>query len=70
MNTKLEALKNVGDVLALGAIAGSFMDFITPLAAVVGLVYAAVRLWETKTMQYWVAKIRGLPPPASSNSGD
>lgn len=45
-----------GGVIAV--IVAALMNVVTPLAAVIGLVYYAIVLWETDTVQNWVRQTR------------
>jgi hypothetical protein len=54
----IDAAKVVGDIVSLSAIAGALMNFITPLSALVGLVYICIRVWETDTVQKLIKRYR------------
>lgn len=42
-----------GDVLAGGAILGSLLQMLPALAAAVGLIFYAIQIWESRTVQHW-----------------
>ena len=48
------------NVISLGAIFGSFMGVITPLAAIAALLWYALQIYESKLVQDWVHHRRKL----------
>lgn len=53
-----EQLKVAGDVVAGGVAAATLMAWIPPVAALVSLVYALIRLYETETVQKLITQLR------------
>lgn len=48
----------VGDVAAGATVVGSLMGFLPVAAAIVGIIWYTIQIWETKTVQALVAKWR------------
>lgn len=42
-----------GDILAGGAILGSLLQMLPALAALVGLIFYTIQIWESRTVQHW-----------------
>jgi hypothetical protein len=53
-----EHAKTVLDGAAVATALASFFAWLPPLAAFASLVWTAIRIWETKTVQGWVARFR------------
>lgn len=45
-----------GDVLMAGTILASVLGYLPLIAAAVGLVFYGIQIWESKTVQAWMAK--------------
>jgi len=59
-----ETTKFVGDGITFAAVAGTLMGYLPPLAALATLVWTAIRIYETKTVQKWL----GNTDKADSNN--
>ena len=44
------------DVMAAGVAAASLADYLPALAALLSIVWTAIRIWETRTVQRWVRR--------------
>lgn len=51
-----EALKHVVDALSLVTVIGTLVDMLPSIAAVFTIVWTAIRIYETKTVQNWLGK--------------
>lgn len=52
----VEHLKPVGDVISIGALLGSLVQLLPSIAAVLTIVWTAIRIYETDTVQRWLTK--------------
>lgn len=55
-----EQVKVVGDAVSIGAVAGAIVGILPAVAAVLTIVWTAIRIYETRTVQGWL----GRKPPA------
>lgn len=46
----------VGQGISIAAIVGSLAGWLPPLASLVGIIYYALLIWESKTVQEWRAR--------------
>ena len=51
-----EAVKHVVDALSLVTVLGTLIDMLPSVAAVFTIVWTAIRIYETKTVQGWLGK--------------
>jgi hypothetical protein len=51
-----EAVKHVVDALSLVTVIGTLVDMLPSIAAVFTIVWTAIRIYETKTVQGWLGK--------------
>ena len=51
-----ESVKHVVDGLSLVTVLGTLVDFLPAVAAVFTIVWTAIRIYETKTVQGWLRK--------------
>ena len=58
MQPQQEIAKYTGDVLSIGVVAGTLMDWLPPLAAVLTIVWTVIRILETKTVQRCIKRWR------------
>lgn len=58
MTTHETVHATAGQVLSLTAIGGAVMGIVPPIAAIVGLIYYLILLYETATVQGWITKRR------------
>jgi len=55
-----EHAKFSGDVVSVSTTVAALFDMLPHAAALVSFVWACIRLYETKTFQVWIAKVKGL----------
>lgn len=48
------AINHSVDGLSAAAIVGAFMGYLPALAGLAGLIWYAIQIWESKTVQKWV----------------
>lgn len=53
-----EQAKAIGDVFSVGTVVGSLMGWLPAIAAIFTIVWTAIRIWETKTVQGWLKRFR------------
>lgn len=58
MSVHDHATRWAGDLVAAGAIAGTFLQALPPIAAIVGIIWYLIMIWESKTVQDWRHKHR------------
>ena len=51
-----EASKHIIDMLSLVTVIGTLVDMLPSVAAVFTIVWTAIRIYETKTVQGWLRK--------------
>lgn len=51
-----DAAKNVADALSIVTVLGTLMQWLPSVAALASLVWSAIRIYETKTVQKWLHK--------------
>jgi hypothetical protein len=51
-----EASKHIIDALSLVTVIGTLVDMLPSIAAVFTIVWTAIRIYETKTVQGWIRK--------------
>jgi len=56
MDTLNENIKYVIDALSLVTVLGTLMDMLPSIGAVFTIVWTAIRIYETKTVQGWLGK--------------
>jgi hypothetical protein len=54
-----EATKHIVDGLSLVTVLGTLVDILPAVAAVFTIVWTAIRIYETKTVQGWLGKNNG-----------
>lgn len=52
----MEQLKTVADTASLGTTAAAFLGWLPHVAALLGVVWWAIRIYETKTVQRWLGR--------------
>lgn len=57
-----EQVKVAGDAVSIGTVLGAIAGILPAVAALLTIVWTAIRIYETKTVQDWLAKRR--KPPA------
>ena len=53
-----EQLKHVGDALSIGTIVGTLAGWLPALSALAALIWSCIRIYETQTVQGWIARWR------------
>ena len=53
-----ENLKHVGDALSITTVIGTIAGYLPAIAALATLIWTAIRIWETKTVQAWLKRRR------------
>jgi hypothetical protein len=48
-----ESVKNALDAASLVTVVGTLMDVLPAIAALFTIVWTAIRIWETETVQNW-----------------
>lgn len=51
-----DAAKHVADALSIVTVLGTLMQWLPSVAALASLVWSAIRIYETKTVQKWLHK--------------
>lgn len=51
-----EQIKQLGDALSLGTVIASLMAWLPPIAALLTVVWTAIRIYETRTVQRWLGR--------------
>ena len=51
-----ETAKHVVDALSLVTVLGTIMNFLPAIAAVFTIIWTAIRIYETNTVQRWLGK--------------
>lgn len=62
----LETAKHVGDALSVGAVVGTLAGWLPPIAALLTIVYTAIRIYESRTVQQFL----GLPKKDTPDERD
>ena len=55
-NNMDEAMKHVIDALSVATVLGTLVDMLPSIAAVFTIVWTAIRIYETKTVQGWLGR--------------
>lgn len=51
-----EATKHIVDAMSLATVLGTLVDVLPAIAALFTIVWTAIRIYETKTVQGWLGK--------------
>lgn len=51
-----DAMKLTADGLSIGVLAGTLANVLPSIAAVMTIVWTAIRIWETDTVQRWTGR--------------
>lgn len=54
----MEAQKQAADATAVVITGATFLGYLPSIAAVLTIIWTLLRIYETKTVQGWVARIR------------
>jgi hypothetical protein len=55
-STMDEGMKHVVDALSLVTVLGTLIDMLPSIAAVFTIIWTAIRIYETKTVQGWMGR--------------
>ena len=58
-----EHIKVVGDSISLVTVSAALMNILPPIAALLTVIWTAIRLYETRTIQKW---LKGKSPKTRS----
>lgn len=53
-----EQARLVGDVLSVGTVVSTIMGWLPAVAAIFTIIWTAIRIWETKTVQNFVKRLQ------------
>lgn len=51
-----ETVKHVGDALSLSVVVATIATWLPAVAAVLSIVWTAIRIYETRTVQRWIGR--------------
>jgi hypothetical protein len=51
-----EAVKHIVDALSIATVLGTLVDMLPSIAALFTIVWTAIRIYETETVQGWLGK--------------
>lgn len=54
-----DSAKTVGDILSLTTVVGTLMQVLPSIAAIFTIIWTAIRIYETKTVQAFFKRVRG-----------
>jgi chromate transport protein ChrA len=54
-----ETAKTIGDVLSITTVIGTLAQVLPSIAAIFTIVWTVIRIYETKTVQSWLRRLRG-----------
>jgi chromate transport protein ChrA len=53
-----EQLKVVGDIVSVGTVVATLAAWLPPIAALITILWTLIRIWETRTVQDWIKRLR------------
>jgi hypothetical protein len=53
-----ENTKHAADALSIMTVVATLAEWLPAVAALASLIWSVIRIWETKTVQSWVQKIK------------
>jgi glycerol-3-phosphate acyltransferase PlsY len=53
-----ESSKHIVDGLSVATVLGALTAWLPPIAALFTIIWTAIRIWETKTVQRWVGRCK------------
>lgn len=56
MMQRVEQAKQAADALSIGVVVGTVFQWLPAVASVMSIIWMAIRIWESKTVQRWVRK--------------
>jgi hypothetical protein len=54
-----EASKHIVDAISIVTVLGTLMQILPAIAAAFSIVWTVIRIWETKTVQTFIKRLRG-----------
>lgn len=51
-----EHVKQLGDVISIGTVVGTFAGYLPAVAALLTIIWTAIRIYESHTVQRWLGK--------------
>lgn len=54
-----DSAKTVGDIISLTTVVGTLMQVLPSIAAIFTIIWTAIRIYETKTVQAFFKRVRG-----------
>ena len=62
-------VKLTGDAMAVAITGATLVDWLPPVAAILTILYTALRIWESRTVQGWFygQKPKDLPSPGGND---
>lgn len=51
-----ETTKQTIDVISVGTVLATLSQWLPSIAAIISIIWGAIRIWETKTVQGWISK--------------
>lgn len=54
-----ETIKHVGDALSVSVVIATIAQWLPALAAAMSIIWTAIRIYETNTVQKWLGKWNG-----------
>lgn len=51
-----EGLKHIADGLSVGVLLGTLANILPSIAALMTIIWTAIRIWETETVQRWTGR--------------
>ena len=58
MNSPLETAKQTVDIVSVSVVAGALTEYLPPLAALFTIIRTVIRIYETRTFQRYLARLR------------
>ncbi len=53
-----EDVKNLFDVASIGVVFSTFVGWLPSIASALTVIWLAIRIWESKTMRWWLKRWR------------
>lgn len=51
-----EHIKQLGDAISVATVAGTIAGYLPAIAALLTIIWTAIRIYESKTVQKWLGK--------------
>lgn len=74
MEQHIEPIKGAVSTMSLAVVGATFINWLPPIAALFSILWSALMIWESKTVQDWLAKRKAkkngqLPSGSSDHPG-